>query len=136
MKRQDFLHEARNIVCNDREGQYGSPEDNFAIIADLWTAYTGAELTSEDVAAMMCLLKLARIKTGMKFKSDSWVDAIGYLACGGEVAFNLQDELDRLAEKSRHQDYEIIRDGEGRIYGLRDMHTGKVNEFERVGGQE
>ena len=38
----------------------------------------------EDVAVMMALLKIARIKTG-KFKEDRFVDACGYLACAAEL---------------------------------------------------
>ena len=83
-KRAEILEAAKNIVCNDREGQYGSPEDNFALISYLWCAYLGYNITEKDVAIMMCLLKIARIKTG-KPKEDNWIDAIGYLACGAEL---------------------------------------------------
>lgn len=85
-KRADLLHEAEVIVCNDREGQYGKPEDSFARIADYWTTYLQTEVTARDVAIMMALFKVARIQTGIGYKADSWVDAIGYLACGGEIA--------------------------------------------------
>lgn len=83
-----FLDEAKTIICNDRENQYGSPENSFKLIAELWTAYLGEHLTKyleeSDVAIMMALLKIARISTG-SFKEDSWIDAIGYLACGAEL---------------------------------------------------
>ena len=86
--REYFLDQAKTIVCNDRENQYGSPENNFLFIAQLWTAYLGERLTKyleeSDVAIMMALLKIARISTG-SFKADSWIDAIGYLACGAEL---------------------------------------------------
>lgn len=38
----------------------------------------------EDVAAMMALLKIARIASGHA-KADNWVDLAGYAACGGEI---------------------------------------------------
>lgn len=38
----------------------------------------------EDVAAMMALLKIARIADGNS-KDDNWIDGCGYLACGGEI---------------------------------------------------
>lgn len=86
--REYFLDEAKTIVCNDREGQYGKPEDSFRLIAELWTAYlfndNVGSLSATDVAIMMALLKIARISSG-KFKEDSWIDAIGYLACGAEL---------------------------------------------------
>lgn len=86
--REYFLDEAKAVVCNDRENQYGSPEDSFKLIAKLWSAYLingDTEFLSEkDVAIMMALLKIARISSG-SFKEDSWIDAIGYLACGAEL---------------------------------------------------
>lgn len=32
--REECLKKAMEIVCTDRESQYGAPEDNFAKIAD------------------------------------------------------------------------------------------------------
>ena len=62
-------------------------EDNFRTIADLWTAYLGFDLiiTDRDVAAMMTLLKIARLKSNPD-NADNWIDACGYMACGGELA--------------------------------------------------
>ena len=85
MTRPEILDTAKKCVCGQREQDYGSPEDNFQIIADLWSAYYGAEFTSLDVAMMMTLLKIARIKSGTA-TDDSFVDAAGYIACGGEIA--------------------------------------------------
>lgn len=86
--REYFLDEAKTIVCNDREDQYGSPEDSFKLIAELWSAYlfndNVGSLSEKDVAIMMTLLKIARIASS-RFKEDSWIDAIGYLACGAEL---------------------------------------------------
>lgn len=81
--RKDCLQQAIDIVCKDREDTYGKHEDNFKIIADLWSTYTGSEITSNDVAMMMCLLKIARIKTG-KYKADNYIDLAGYSACACE----------------------------------------------------
>ena len=36
------------------------------------------------LAALLALLKIARIATGHG-KSDNWVDLAGYAACGGEL---------------------------------------------------
>lgn len=87
MKQQDFLNAAADCVCKSREEQYGSPEDSFEMISKLWSIYLDREISPEDVAVMMALLKIARIAGG-KFKADSYVDAIGYLACAGEIASN------------------------------------------------
>ena len=82
------------MVCGHRESDYGSPEDNFATIARLWTAYTDKEFTAKDVAMMMALLKIARIKSN-NATLDSFIDLAGYAACGGEIVYkNLEKEND------------------------------------------
>lgn len=86
--RAEILDAAKKIVTGDREKQYGKPEDNFDVIARLWTTYAGHSFTPVDVAVMMTLLKVARIKTG-HYKIDSYVDACGYLACAAEIAEGL-----------------------------------------------
>ena len=84
MTRETTLEMAKTMVCGHRESDYGSPEDSFTIIADLWSAYTGTPFTAKDVAAMMILLKVARI-AGDRATLDSWVDIAGYAACGCEI---------------------------------------------------
>lgn len=84
MNRLDTLKAAAECVCGSREEDYGSPEDNFAVIAALWTAYTGTDVTPKDVAMMMALLKIARAKAGSK--PDTYVDLAGYAACGAEIS--------------------------------------------------
>ena len=78
MKRSEILEAAR--CC---EQDYGTPEDSFGLIGQLWTAYMGTLFTSKDVAMMMALLKVARIKAGDK--ADSFIDLAGYAACAGEI---------------------------------------------------
>ena len=85
MTRTDILQTAWECVCGEREQDYGTPENNFARIARLWRAYSGHEYTPVDVAMMMALLKIARIKTGTG-TADSFVDLAGYAACAGEIA--------------------------------------------------
>ena len=84
MTRLDTLKAAAKCVCGSREEDYGSPEDNFGVIAGLWTAYTGTAVTPKDVAMMMALLKIARAKVGSK--PDTYVDLAGYAACGAEIS--------------------------------------------------
>ena len=98
MTREEVLSKAKSIVCGDREEQYGSPEDNFEVIADLWSVYLDQfipqkpyQISAVDVSIMMCLMKIARIISG-NYKEDSWVDAIGYLACGAEIDGYLRGE--------------------------------------------
>lgn len=83
--RAEILDAAKKIVTGDREKQYGRPEDNFAVIAEFWTTYIGHPISSEDVAIMMALLKIARIRSG-NYKADSFIDGVGYLSLGGEIS--------------------------------------------------
>ena len=90
MTRKETLEAAAKCVCGDREQDYGSPERNFFTIANLWTVYLAAEgklsemITPKDVAAMLALLKIARIASGHA-KEDNWIDLAGYAACGCEI---------------------------------------------------
>lgn len=84
MKRSEILEAAKHCVCGDREQDYGSPESNFESIAAFWSAYMGFPINAKDVAAMMALMKIARIASGHA-KDDNWIDLAGYAACGGEM---------------------------------------------------
>ena len=90
MKREEVLNTAMKCVCGDREQDYGTPESNFGQICGLWTQYLSASgklvgrIDGKDVAAMMALVKIARISTGHA-KDDNWIDLAGYAACGGEL---------------------------------------------------
>ena len=92
MKRAEILEAARKCVCGEREHEYGKPENNFALVGKLWEAYTGHSYGAKDVAMMLALLKVARIKTGVK--SDSFVDLAGYAACAGEIATQAEPDLE------------------------------------------
>lgn len=95
MTREQILHEAEKCVCGQRPQDYGSPEDSFGLIAELWEVYLreaclgdgepNVYVSAKDVAMMMALLKIARIAGG-KGTEDSFVDLAGYAACGGEIA--------------------------------------------------
>lgn len=85
MNRTDVLKQAEKTVSGDRDKEYGPPNENFAVIADLWAAYKGVEFTRVDVGVMMGLLKIARIRTGPG-QMDSYVDLAGYAACAAEAA--------------------------------------------------
>ena len=85
MTRKECLDAAGQAVLTDRAREYGHPEDSFALIAALWSRYTGCDISTADVAAMMILLKLARVE-GNPRHMDSWIDIAGYAACGAECA--------------------------------------------------
>ena len=85
MTRFDILDTAGEIVGGHRVTDYGEPEDNFGVIARLWSAYLGIDISDVDVSMMMVLFKAGRIKSGTATE-DSFVDICGYAACGGEIA--------------------------------------------------
>ena len=83
--RSEILDTAREYVTQDRAATHGDAERNFNLIADYWSAHLDLNITASDVAVMMALLKIARIRSNPR-NSDNWVDACGYMACGGEIA--------------------------------------------------
>ena len=85
MKRTDILATAAEVVTVDRAATHGKAEDSFARIARLWSAYLDVPVSSIDVAAMLGLMKIARIG-GNPAHADNWIDLAGYAACGGEIA--------------------------------------------------
>lgn len=85
MTRKECLEQAMGCVLQDRASQYGGPEDNFGRIAKLWSTYTGTVLDGIDVAMMMSLLKVARIRNNKGYE-DGYIDLAGYAACGAELA--------------------------------------------------
>jgi len=80
--KESLLDEAKRLTSKDRQKNYGHPKDNFKRIADLWNAYLSnrqnpeTEITTEDVAWMMVLLKIARDLN--RPTKDNLVDAVGY----------------------------------------------------------
>lgn len=85
--RKVLLEDAAHIVAADRNTQYGEPEDTFHQIALLWSVYTGTLVTDADVANMMILMKMARLKHNPDHR-DSWLDMAGYAACGWSTVVN------------------------------------------------
>lgn len=81
-KRGRVLLRALDVINGERQQQYGNPEDSFEAIAALWGWWLcdkmRDEITAQDVAMMMCLMKIAREKNGAG-KTDNIVDACGYL---------------------------------------------------------
>lgn len=81
--KESILDTAKRLTSSDRQKDYGHPKDNFKRIADLWNAYLinrknpETEISIEDVAWMMVLLKIARDLN--KPTLDNLVDSVGYI---------------------------------------------------------
>lgn len=91
-KRQQILESAMVQVTGKREIDYGTPENNFETIAKLWSIYLDGDISisARDVAIMMALLKIARIK-GKNATEDSFIDLAGYAACAGEIENSMKE---------------------------------------------
>lgn len=105
MTRKEILDTAEKMVNGDRQDDYGTPEQNFERIAMLWTHYLGPNrlnvgITPVDVAAMLALLKIARVASGHG-KSDNWIDLAGYAACGGELQSAMLGEIETATQERR-----------------------------------
>lgn len=92
MLRIEALTKAGGLISKDRAETYGDARTSFECIAALWTAYlrdhAGTDvgcITAADVAAMMVLMKVSRLRFAQEY-ADSWVDIAGYAALGCELA--------------------------------------------------
>lgn len=74
-------YEASRIVRNgERQAIYGHPNQDFKRTAGMWSALLDIEITPEDVALMMGILKMSRLRSSPGHK-DSVIDLIGYAIC-------------------------------------------------------
>ena len=55
MTRNEILRAAEKIVSGERQEQYGSPEDNFAVIARYWECYLDARTKNSGSDATFTL---------------------------------------------------------------------------------
>jgi hypothetical protein len=84
----ELLQAAARAVNGPRGAQYGPPEVNLGQrTARLFTAYLSdlgisRPLDGRDVAALMILVKLARVQEGDGVQLDTWQDVAGYAATG------------------------------------------------------
>ena len=88
-ERVRLLKRGIELTAGDRNKTYGDPWSNLTDCAMLWEAYlqaksnTAIELTAEDVAHMMALVKMTRSFRG-NYHDDNYLDAAVYMAIAGE----------------------------------------------------
>jgi hypothetical protein len=86
MNRGEILQEAARLTAKDRQNIYGDPRTNHCRIADLWTTYLEHEITPQQVAICMALVKVARLMETETL--DSFIDLAAYAGIAGEIATN------------------------------------------------
>lgn len=93
------LHRALSLTYGPRQKAYGPPERNFQDIADGWTILLGrkreglAPITAQEVALMMCWLKLCR--EANMHDPDNLVDIAGYVNNHHMIEETRHEDLDR-----------------------------------------
>lgn len=90
---ENILEEAMRLTVGDRDEDYGHPADDFSRTAGAWSALFGWDVTPEQVAVAMIVVKISRLQKTPK-KRDSVVDIAGY-ARTYEMTL---EELDRRQE--------------------------------------
>ena len=140
--REKVLKEALNCVNGEREKQYGSPEDNFRRIADLWSVYLTSLFEDEkivvdidpiDVAKMMVLFKIAR-SNGDEDKLDNYIDILGYGACAAEI-FESSEKTKKVLKKKEELGVQLADECKDCDYAEKCIGTGvclKEEEEKRV----
>lgn len=97
--RTTLLQNANKLVDGIRDANYGDPVDNFQTTAEFWQTYLvriidardgELDLKPHDVAAMMTLLKVARL-AWTPDNEDHWTDGAGYMACGWDCTVRQED---------------------------------------------
>ena len=91
MTKEEILRQAKELITGDRNDTHGDAYRNHAEIAEFWNIFLDkklkpmANITAEDVALMMVLMKISRNSQGKKSNIDNFIDMCGYAAIAGEI---------------------------------------------------
>lgn len=91
MNRREVLSTAAELIDGQRAKDYGDAAENFENIAKVWSVILGNEVSSKQVALCMLGVKVCRLAKTLDHL-DSWIDAAGYIALGGEIATQSEGE--------------------------------------------
>jgi hypothetical protein len=100
--RATLLQDAERVITQDRNKNYGEPDEDFRRIAQIASGMgfrmdTGGgelrELQGADVSLFMIALKVSRLVWSPEHR-DSWMDIAGYAACGFETASLAKTRVD------------------------------------------
>lgn len=76
--------QAMSLMMGDRMATHGNPTETLTRIAVMWSGYLGTDLTAQDVAQLMVLLKIARSRHA--YDRDHYLDAIAYTLLAEDLA--------------------------------------------------
>ncbi|AEK09774.1 phosphofructokinase [Mycobacterium phage Museum] len=93
---ESILEEAQRLIHGPRNKNYGHPRENFADISALFSAYLERPISDLDVANLMILVKVARVK-GTGYHRDSYTDIAGYAGCAERIYEEPVEEDDQPA---------------------------------------
>ncbi|AOQ29398.1 hypothetical protein SEA_BIGFOOT_49 [Mycobacterium phage Bigfoot] len=93
---ESILEEAQRLIHGPRNKNYGHPRENFDDIAELFSAYLERPISDLDVANLMILVKVARVK-GTGYHRDSYTDIAGYAGCAERIYEEPVEEDGQLA---------------------------------------
>jgi hypothetical protein len=86
IRAKELLNEASR-VREERGAVYGNAYQNMATTAELVSAYLGINVAPDQMAIILTLVKIARLKqTSGYLNRDSYLDAISYLGIAGECS--------------------------------------------------
>lgn len=86
LDRVTVMARADSLINGDRQQTYGDASEDFTRTGKMWAAILGIpEITPTQVALCMVALKVGRLCESPTHQ-DSWVDSVGYIALGAEIA--------------------------------------------------
>jgi hypothetical protein len=81
---EEILKEAACLITGQRAKQHGDYTKLHTRIADLWSSYLKSNISPEQAALCMALVKVARDEVGGENPDDA-VDASAYVALWGAL---------------------------------------------------
>lgn len=85
MNKVEYLDKAKELITKSRNETHGDASSQLNNTARLWTSYLGEEITAEQVAICMVLMKISRSTFGQR-NPDDYVGMLGYGAIAGELS--------------------------------------------------
>lgn len=118
---KELFEQAIKITSTgERQLNYGSPEDSFNRIAELWSHYINnrkkkGDITPFDVALMMVFFKLARWENEPTHE-DTVVDIFGYILCALRI-LEMENATDKAQEFMADSMWRLV---EKSVEGIKD----------------